>query len=129
MCQKAFGSFFGPLVTVSDLTWTRGRPKRFWSSNLVQRGFCAECGTPLTFEHPAGVELAIGAFDDPSAVPPTIQVSREGIPTGLLSIPIRYMHSTVELVATADVDRVARLLAAYIARLGRDTLAALAEEI
>ncbi len=58
-----------------------------------------------------------------------IQVSREGIPTGLLSIPIRYMHSTVELVTVADVDRTARLLAAYIARLNGDTLAALAEEM
>ena len=28
-----------------------------------------------------------------------IQVSQEGIPTGLLSVPIRYMHSSVETVA------------------------------
>ncbi|MCW5716603.1 MAG: GFA family protein [Bauldia sp.] len=103
MCQKAFGSFFGPLVTVSDLTWTRGRPKRFWSSNLVQRGFCAECGTPLTFEHPAGVELAIGAFDDPSAVPPTIQVSREErLPffDGLPGLPLRPGHEAALFLAT-----------------------------
>jgi putative aminopeptidase FrvX len=39
------------------------------------------------------------------------------------------MHSTVETVTVADVDRTARLLAAYIARLNGDTLAALAEEI
>ena len=44
-----------------------------------------------------------------------IQVAREGIPTGLLSIPIRYMHSAVETVALADIDRTARLLAAFIA--------------
>ncbi len=77
MCQKAFGSLFGPLVTVSDLIWTRGFPKRFQSSNLVRRGFCSECGTPLTYEHPAGIELAIGTFDDPTAVAPTIQVYPE----------------------------------------------------
>jgi hypothetical protein len=102
MCQKAFGSFFGPLVTVSDLTWTRGRPKRFWSSNLVQRGFCAECGTPLTFEHPAGVELAIGAFDDPSAVPPTIQVSREErLPffDGIAALPPKPGHEAALFLA------------------------------
>ena len=46
-----------------------------------------------------------------------IQVTREGIPTGLLSIPIRYMHSAVETVVLADIDRTARLLAAFISRL------------
>src|SRR5476651_2070536 len=75
MCQKAFGSFYGPFVSAGDgLRWTRGAPKYFQSSNLVRRGFCGDCGTPLTFEpegHP--VELAIGAFDNPTAFPPTIQ--------------------------------------------------------
>ena len=50
MCQKAFGSFFGPLVSANGLRWTRGEPKRFASSNLIRRGFCADCGTPLTYE-------------------------------------------------------------------------------
>ena len=47
MCQKAFGSPFALLVTVHDLEWTRGEPKRFRSSNKVERGFCAECGTRI----------------------------------------------------------------------------------
>ena len=55
------------------LTWTRGEPKRFRSSNHVLRGFCAECGTPLTFEAPDGIALAIGAFDNPEEIAPTIQ--------------------------------------------------------
>ncbi len=58
-----------------------------------------------------------------------IQVSQEGIPTGLLSVPIRYMHSSVETVATADLDRTARLLAAFIGRLDGETLAGLAEDL
>jgi hypothetical protein len=67
MCQKAFGNFYAPLVSVDEakLEWTRGEPKRFRSSNHVQRGFCPECGTPLTYEAPDGVALAIGAFDAP----------------------------------------------------------------
>ncbi len=75
MCQKAFGNFYAPLATVADggLTFTRGEPKRFRSSNHVLRGFCGECGTPLTFEAPDGVALAIGAFDHPEEVAPTIQ--------------------------------------------------------
>ena len=76
MCQKAFGSFFGPFVTAKGLTWTRGAPKRFQSSNLVRRGFCADCGTPLTYEWEgvADVELAIGAFDDPASIKPVMQI-------------------------------------------------------
>lgn len=80
MCQKAFGSFFGPLVTAHGLVWTRGAPARFRSSNKVVRGFCAACGTPLTYE-PDGfdaVEVAIGAFDEPRAIPPVIAVGLEG---------------------------------------------------
>lgn len=78
MCQKAFGNAFGPLVTAHGLEWTRGQPKRFRSSNLVQRGFCAECGTPLTYE-PDGYppEIAICTLDDPTAVAPVIQVGLE----------------------------------------------------
>jgi hypothetical protein len=75
MCQKAFGSFFGPLVTARGLTWTRGAPAHFQSSNVVSRGFCAKCGTPLTYEYEGGVELAIGALDEPSRAAPVIQVN------------------------------------------------------
>lgn len=80
MCQKAFGSFYGPFVSVKAerLTWTRGQRKTFASSNLVNRGFCENCGTPLTYEWSEHtVELAIGAFDDPAAIPPTAQLAPE----------------------------------------------------
>ncbi|NTJ42004.1 GFA family protein [Agrobacterium larrymoorei] len=75
MCQKAFGAYYAPLVSVRGqmFEWTRGEPKRFQSSNHVKRGFCAECGTPLTYEAPDGIAVAAGAFDDPSAIPPVIQ--------------------------------------------------------
>lgn len=79
MCQKAFGAYYAPLVSVrgTDFEWTRGAPKRFRSSNLVQRGFCAECGTPLTYEAPDGMAVAAGAFDDPASLPPTRQYGME----------------------------------------------------
>jgi hypothetical protein len=76
MCQKAFGAAFGPLASVrnEDLTWTRGAPKIFRSSNLVTRGFCEACGTPLTYvNNPEQTEMALGAFDDPNAVAPALQ--------------------------------------------------------
>src|SRR5436190_229499 len=40
-----------------------------------------------------------------------------GIPTGLVSVPNRYMHSPNEMVAVEDLERVARLLAAFARRL------------
>ena len=46
-----------------------------------------------------------------------IHFSREGVPTGLVSVPIRYMHSPVELVSLADIEAAARLIAAFAQRL------------
>jgi hypothetical protein len=78
MCQKAFGAPFALLVKVHDLEWTRGAPSHFQSSNKVRRGFCAQCGTPLTFDYGGPVEIAVCAFDHPSVAAPTIQVNPEG---------------------------------------------------
>jgi hypothetical protein len=77
MCQKAFGGFFGPLVTVprEKLEWTREEPSYFQSSVNIARGFCKQCGTPLTYRYPQGIDIAIGAFDDRDDLMPRIQVN------------------------------------------------------
>lgn len=49
-----------------------------------------------------------------------LQVTAEGIPSMVLSIPIRYMHTPVEMVRIKDIRRVGQLLAAFIARLEPD---------
>jgi endoglucanase len=49
-----------------------------------------------------------------------VHLARGGIPTGLISVPLRYMHSPVELVALDDVEACARLLAAVTLRLGAE---------
>ena len=46
-----------------------------------------------------------------------IQVTREGIPTALLSIPVRYMHTSVETLSLKDVERTGRLMAGFIGML------------
>lgn len=105
MCQKAFGGLYGPLVSVldeKDLSWTRQEPKRFQSSNAVKRGFCGECGTPLTYEAPDGIALAIGAFDDPSAIAPVIQYGVEGklpFTDHMADIPARSTEDDFEALA------------------------------
>jgi endoglucanase len=47
-----------------------------------------------------------------------IYLVRAGVPTGLVSVPNRYMHSPNELVSLADLERTAKLLAAFVRRLG-----------
>jgi endoglucanase len=51
-----------------------------------------------------------------------VQVSREGIPTGLVSIPLRNMHTPVEIVSLDDVERTGRLLAEFVVGLNSHTL-------
>ena len=50
----------------------------------------------------------------------TMQVVREGIPTALLSIPLKYMHTSVETIAVSDVKAVSDLLTFFIQNLGDD---------
>ncbi|NLE45865.1 MAG: M42 family metallopeptidase [Chloroflexi bacterium] len=58
-----------------------------------------------------------------------IQVALEGIPTALLSLPIRYMHQPIELLDTQDIERTGRLLATIIAELDDGFLSKLAWDI
>jgi hypothetical protein len=81
MCQMAFGNYFAPLTGVpnEDLAWTRGEPGIFKSSEAVERGFCRDCGTPLTFRYVEQnrICVSIGSLDDPSRVQPEIQYGIE----------------------------------------------------
>jgi len=50
------------------------------------------------------------------------QISREGIATGLVSVPLRYMHTSVELISLKDIHASALLLARFTASLNNDFL-------
>jgi hypothetical protein len=82
MCQKAFGSFFAPLtgVALEKFELTRGELAIFKSSDQVERGFCRNCGTPLTFHFVDSKRIAvsIGSLDEPEKVEPTNQCGIEG---------------------------------------------------
>ncbi len=51
-----------------------------------------------------------------------MQINRAGVATGLLSIPLRYMHSACELVNLKDMDACARLIARAVARITPETV-------
>lgn len=81
MCQKAVGNIFAALVAAPDdkLVWTRGTPAVWRSSEHVERGFCANCGTPL-FYHDVNngrTNLTIGSLDDPGDFPPHANTGTE----------------------------------------------------
>ncbi len=50
-----------------------------------------------------------------------IQLTRDGVATGLLGIPNRYMHSPVEVVSLDDLDHAAQLLAGFCTAVKHDT--------
>jgi len=49
-----------------------------------------------------------------------IQITREGIPTALLGLPERSMHTPAETICVRDLQRTGRLLALFIAGMGQD---------
>lgn len=78
MCQKAVGGPFAALVVTENLSWTRGEPAYFHSSNLVRRGFCGDCGTPLTYEFEgAHIDITIASLDEPQGIGPVAQLGLE----------------------------------------------------
>lgn len=84
--------------------------------------------------HPLVVDRLVEAAEE-GEIPHTLQAApratrtdadgifmvRAGVPTAVVSVPNRYMHSPSELVSAADLDRTARLLAAFVRRLERET--------
>ena len=51
-----------------------------------------------------------------------MQISREGVATSVLSLPLKYMHTPVETLSLADMEGVAQLLAAFVENLGKEAV-------
>lgn len=98
MCQKAFGGYFAPFaaVPVADFAWTRGAPAIYQSSELVQRGFCRDCGTPLSFRYldVDRIGISVGSLDDPSRVAIVKQIGVESRVPAVLTLPDVPEHET-----------------------------------
>jgi hypothetical protein len=100
MCQKASGAPFMAFVRfpARQVHWSTP-PDTFASSNLVERGFCRECGTPLSYRQVGGpnISLTIHSLDDPTAVQPEMRFSADMETAwcrSLQDLPAREMDET-----------------------------------
>ena len=117
-------------VDVTHATDAPGIPEQELGKHHFGSGPVIERGTSL---HPVVSELLVEAAEA-EGIPYTLSASargtgtdadaiftsRGGVATGLVSIPLRYMHSPVEMVDLEDVHNAAKLLAAFARRLPAD---------
>lgn len=78
MCQKAFGNGFSVFVQFASESFrlTRGEPVIYKSSNVGERGLCANCGAPVTMRYstlPASVWVFVGTLDRPGDTLPYLK--------------------------------------------------------
>ena len=104
MCRKASGA---PVVTSANFPsasfrWTKGRLKFHRSSPKSRRGFCARCGSQLTFRYDGRddyVSVNVGCLDHPERVTPECHIyvadaipwmlHKDGLPRHARSLPKR----------------------------------------
>ncbi len=81
MCQKASGGPFMAFggVRLAEFVLTSGAIATFSSSDIAERGFCAQCGTPLTYQALGSdrVSVTLGSLDEPGTVEPATQLGVE----------------------------------------------------
>ena len=78
-CRRAFGAPLVPWATFAraELNITRGTLTQYRSSAGVLRGFCAACGSSLTYLNEAraeDIDLALASLDEPGALAPTMHM-------------------------------------------------------
>jgi endoglucanase len=121
------------IAIVVDVTFATDQPgidekelgrHRFGSGGVINRGSTMD---PQVFEllyaagEAEGIPFTVSASARATGTDAdAFHISRAGIPTGVVSVPLRYMHSPVEMVQLGDVDSAARLIAAFARRLGPD---------
>lgn len=123
---------------VVDVSYGKGPGASDWNTFPLGKGPTLACGPNI---HPKAHQAFKALADELEiqyAVEVTarhsgtdafaVQVTAEGIPCMVLGIPLRYMHTPVEVVAIKDIQRVGRLMAEFISRLDGDFLAQLSWE-
>ena len=112
------------LAVVIDVTFAKGPGANDWQAFGMGKGPTLGWGAnlhPFLFERfkeladkleiPVSTDLTPGHSGTDAYA---IQVARDGIPSMVLGIPLRYMHTPVEVIAIKDMLRTGRLLAEFI---------------
>ena len=80
MCRRAFGNIAATFFNLpkAAVTW-EGEPSRYASSKIAERGFCARCGTPLSFSYndSKNMDISVGSLDEPDRMKPVMHVGVE----------------------------------------------------
>jgi endoglucanase len=121
------------IAIVVDVTFSTDAPgseekeigsHKFGTGPVITRGSTLD---PQVFEllhataEEAGIPFSVAASSRYTGTDAdAVHISRGGIPTGVVSIPLRYMHSPVEMVALEDVHNSAKLIAAFAQKLSAD---------
>lgn len=86
-------------------------------ANINPKVFALLVQTAKELQIPYQVEaVPAGTGTDANAM----QVSRSGMATGLISVPLRYMHTPCEVMSLEDIDNAARLMAGFVERVTAD---------
>lgn len=118
------------LAIAIDVTWAQGPDTPKHKTFPLGKGITLGWGPNI---HP-GVHESIKKVADDLEIPYQIepmprhsgtdayalQIAREGIPTMVVSIPLRYMHTPVEIISLKDIQRAGRLLADFVTSLEID---------
>lgn len=85
MCQKSTGAPVGVWMDfkIEQVEWLSGAPKEYASSDTVRRGFCAECGSAISFRdtrYSGYYTLAIVSLDDPDVFSPNYHIHMDSSP-------------------------------------------------
>ncbi|MFN3741998.1 MAG: M42 family peptidase [Anaerolineales bacterium] len=115
------------LAIAVDVTFAKGPGANDWQTFPLGKGITLAWGPNI---HPA-VHRRLKEIADRTEIPYSLeytprhsgtdayamQITAEGIPTAVIGIPLRYMHTPVEMVSLKDIQRAGRLLAEFIADL------------
>jgi len=127
------------MVVAVDVTFAKGPGASDYRAYSLDKGPTIGIGANIhPFMREAFKKIA-EKYEIPHAIEPMpknsgtdamlLQIVGGGIPCAVLGIPLRYMHTPVEEVALADIERTGRLIAEFVRHLDADTLDTLHREM